>query len=137
LLNHLPDFGVAASVLMLFVAVSRFLVWMRMPMRMAVFMIVRMGMPMFMFMLVPMIFLIMGVGVIVFMSEVNIELDAGDARFLSALCVQVVALQMKLFQFMFEPVEIHTQIEQRANEHVAADAADEVEIKCLHGVQKG
>jgi hypothetical protein len=138
LLDHLPDFGVGASVLMFFVAVSWFLgvsVWMRVAVGMIMLVTMRVRMPVFLFMLVPMIFLIMGV--IVFMSQVNIELNPGDARFLGALGVQVVTLQMKLLQFMFEPVQIHSQIKQRANEHVAADAANKVEIKCLHGVQRG
>jgi hypothetical protein len=144
LLDHLPDLGVAATVLMLFMTVSRFLgvsVWMRVAVGMVMLVTMRVRMPVlmcvFVLMIMVMTMILLLMRVIVFMSQVNIELNPGDARFLGALGMQVVTLQMKLLQFVLKPMQVHSQIEQSANEHVAADAADEIEIKCLHGVQKG
>ena len=76
------------------------------------------------------VFAIMTVFVVV--REVDIELDAADLRFLAASGMKVVAVELELLQFRFECGGIHAEIQQRADEHVAADAAEDVEIKSFH-----
>ena len=46
--------------------------------------------------------------------------------------MEVAAVQSQLAQFGFQGVEINSEIKERANEHVAADAAEEVEVECFH-----
>lgn len=82
-----------------------------------------------------MILLLMAVAMIVIMRQMNIELDPGDARFLRAFGMQVITAQVQLLQLVLEPMQIHTQIEQRPDKHVAADTADEIQIKRLHYVR--
>ena len=56
--------------------------------------------------------------------QVNVEFDAFDAPFLPARRMQMIASQCQLPQFPFQLFEIHSQIEQRAEEHVPTQAAD-------------
>ena len=46
--------------------------------------------------------------------------------------MQVIAFQFQFLQFAFELAGIGTEVDQRTNEHVTADAAENVEIKCFH-----
>ena len=64
--------------------------------------------------------------------QVHVELHAGDARLFPALLVKVVAVEAQLAEFGFQPGEIDAEIERRAEEHVAADAAEDVEIEGVH-----
>jgi len=64
--------------------------------------------------------------------DVDIELYARDGRFLAARDVQVVTVKREFGQFAFQAPSIETQINQRSKEHVAADAAEVVEIEGLH-----
>jgi hypothetical protein len=66
--------------------------------------------------------------VAMFMREVNIEFNPFDGGFVSAGNVQMVAVEIQLFQFVLQFVRINTEVEQRADKHVAADAAEDVEI---------
>ena len=62
----------------------------------------------------------------------HVELHAGDAGFLLAREVQVIAVELELLQLALQPMRVHAQINQRADEHVAADPAENVEIKRFH-----
>ena len=64
----------------------------------------------------------------VLMREVNIEFNAFNGGFVSAGNVQMVTIELQLFQFVLQFVRINTEVEQRADKHVAADAAEDVEI---------
>src|SRR6266568_6799893 len=66
-------------------------------------------------------------------GKVNIELDALDAGLVPARDMQVIALQPQLFQLLFQPIGCDTQVEQRPDKHIAADAAEDVQIQCFHG----
>jgi hypothetical protein len=70
--------------------------------------------------------------VVMIMREVDIKLDAGNGGFFAALHMQVVAIELELGQFAFELVLVHAQVNERADEHVASDAAEEVEIEGFH-----
>src|SRR5689334_9518263 len=80
------------------------------------------------------VFVIMMVIVAMFMIvlQMNIELHAGDSGFLAARNVQVIAIEPQLLQLVLELVRINAKIEQRGNEHIAADAAEDVEVKSFH-----
>ena len=70
----------------------------------------------------------MHVLVAMLMREMHVEFDSFDGRFVSARYVQMVTAEFQLFQFVLQFMRIHAQIEQRAYEHVAADAAEDIEI---------
>jgi hypothetical protein len=70
----------------------------------------------------------MHVLVAMLMREMNVEFDSFDGSFVSAGNVQMVAVEFQLFQFVLQVMRIHTQIEQRAYEHVTANPAEDIEI---------
>src|SRR5579863_6540732 len=91
-----------------------------------------MGMAVFVRVAVRVMVVVMVMIVMMTVFEMDVELGAADLRFLAAGNVEVVAVELQLAEFAFELREVHAQVEQRANEHVAADAAKDVEIKCFH-----
>ena len=46
--------------------------------------------------------------------------------------MQVIIIQLELAEFAPQFVRIHAEVNQRADEHVAADAAENVEVKGFH-----
>jgi len=72
--------------------------------------------------------------IMLFVHDMNIELHARDARFLAARNVQVVTVKREFGQFAFQAPSIETQINQRSKEHVAADAAENVEVEGFHPI---
>ena len=89
--------------------------------------IVAMAMVMRMFMIMRML-----VGVAVVVREVDIKLHTRDGGFFTAQYVQMVAVQLELLQLALQLGCVHAQVKQRANEHVAGDAAKNIEIECFH-----
>jgi hypothetical protein len=73
--------------------------------------------------------------VVMRLRQVHVELDTLDAVLLPAFNVQMIAGELEFLQFAFERFGLDTEIEQRAEEHVAADAAEEVEIKRFHCIR--
>ena len=77
-----------------------------------------------------------GVGVFVgrawLRHEVHVELHAFEVAFLLARGVQVVTVQFQLGQFDFQLVQADAEVEHGPDEHVAADAAENVEVKSFH-----
>ena len=67
-------------------------------------------------------------------GQVHVEFHAGDRRFLAAGDMEMVAIEFELFQLAFQAARVHAEIEQGGNEHIAGNAADEVEIECFHFV---
>src|SRR5262245_59746740 len=70
------------------------------------------------------------VGVILF--EMHVEFRSRDARPLPARHVEMVAIQTELRQLAFELFEVNAQVQHRPDEHVTADAAEDIEIKSFH-----
>ena len=66
-----------------------------------------------------------GIVVVMMVSrgQVNIELGPGDQPALRPAGMKVVAVQTQLLHLVFEFMKIHAQIQHRADEHIAADAA--------------
>ena len=87
---------------------------------------VRLSFFLFMMMRMPVVIVMM------ILLQVNIEFHAFDARFFPARHVEVITVEMQFFQFVFEPMRIDPEIDERAQEHVAAHAAEDVEIKRFH-----
>jgi hypothetical protein len=66
---------------------------------------------------------------------VNIEFDTLNVELFGAASVEMVAVEVEFFKFTVERGWIHAQVNQRANEHVTADAAEDVEIQGFHFVR--
>jgi hypothetical protein len=45
--------------------------------------------------------------------------------------VEMVVVQGQLPQLLLDPVEIHTQVNHGPQEHIAAEAAENIKIKCV------
>jgi hypothetical protein len=71
-------------------------------------------------------------GLVMRLVEIDIKLRPRDVRPLLARRVQFVTLQAQLLQFVLQRVEIHAQVNHRAEEHVAAQSAENIEVKSLH-----
>jgi hypothetical protein len=65
-------------------------------------------------------------------GQMDIKLHAGDAGFLLARDVEMIAVEFQLLQLALQLARIRAEVNQRADEHVAADAAENVEIKRFH-----
>src|ERR1051326_48818 len=74
----------------------------------------------------------MGVFVAVLMSEMNIKFYSFNGSLVRASDVQMVPVQFQLLQFPFQFVWIDPEINERADEHVAADAAENIQVQCFH-----
>lgn len=74
---------------------------------------------------------------IVGMVVMDIELDAGDLGFFSACGVEVVAVEVKFGEFGLEVIERYAEVEHGADEHIAADAAEAVEVESFHWLAGG
>jgi hypothetical protein len=61
-------------------------------------------------------------------AEMHVKFYTFDFAALGALGVQVVAVKRKLGQFLFQARQLYAQVQHRADKHVAADAAEDVEI---------
>jgi hypothetical protein len=70
------------------------------------------------------------------MGEMDVELDAFDGGFELPGSVKMEAFELQFFELMLEFVKIDSQINECADEHVAADTAEKVEVKSLHADAK-
>lgn len=97
--------------------------------------VVMMFVPMIMMMVVPMP-MRMPVAVIIvmmmFILQMNIELQSLNRGLLPALPMQVITANLQLAKLRLELPRLNAQIQARANEHVAADARKNIQIKCVH-----
>jgi hypothetical protein len=96
---------------------------------MGAFLFMLMSMPVFMGMLMG-----MHVSGVMIMLQMNIKLHAVDAVLLLPAGVEVVTVNFQLRQFALQPPGVHPQVNQRPQKHVAADAAEDIEIKSFHAV---
>jgi hypothetical protein len=70
--------------------------------------------------------------VVMLVRKMHVKLHAFDGGLVLARDVEVIAVELEFTEFVLEFVRVHAQINQRANEHVAADAAEDVEIEGFH-----
>jgi hypothetical protein len=62
--------------------------------------------------------------VMVVALEVNVELDSRDVVLFRSRRVQVISVELELFEFVFELMEIEAEVQQGSEKHIAADAAE-------------
>lgn len=95
---------------------------------MAMFVLVLMRM----FVLVAMLMIVVCDVVMMLAFDMHIEFCPGDRAFLIAPHMQVIALEAELAQFALELLRVDAEVNQRTDEHVAAEAAEDIEVKCFH-----
>jgi hypothetical protein len=78
------------------------------------------------------VFMRMVVIVVMFRFEVNVEFRSGNAGALLARDMEVILIERQFLQFALELMEINPQIQESSDEHVAADAAENVEVNRFH-----
>lgn len=98
---------------------------------------VRVRMAMILFVVVVMVMMIMVIMMVVLMAvimigQMNVEFDSGNPRFFAARNVEVITIDVEFLQFVLELVRIDAEIQQRADEHIAADSAENIQVKCFH-----
>lgn len=91
-----------------------------------------MGMRMFLVMLLRMPLVRVAVAVVGVVCQMHVELHPFDAALVFAGGVQVVFLQAQFLQLVLQLMEIHAEVQQGADEHVAAEAAKNIKIKSFH-----
>ena len=67
-----------------------------------------------------------------FLFHLHVELHAGDLPPLSSRDAQAPALELEFFEFALQLASSDAEINQRAEEHVAADPAEDVQVKSFH-----
>ena len=87
--------------------------------------LVRVLMAVFVFMVVPVMMLVI-------VRKMNIKLHSFYTRFGLAPDMQMVAIEAQLIQFVLQFVRIHAEINQSANQHVAANSAKDVQVERRH-----
>jgi hypothetical protein len=70
----------------------------------------------------------------VFMGQVDVELRPGNCATFSAADVDVIAVEFQLSELALEGAHIQAQVNHRAQEHVAADATENVQVKSFHAL---
>jgi hypothetical protein len=134
--DELFDRGKIPTVIMRMIVIVRFVtvfavlmvrVVMRLVMMLVIctFVLVRMVM-IFMLMIATFsVFVVM----IVIVRQVNVELDARDALSLILSDVQMEAIEFQFFDLAGEFVRVNAEVQHRADKHVTANAAEDVEIE--------
>ena len=90
-------------------------------------------MMMFVFMLMLMLVSVFVLVVVVMgRFEVDVELNAFDAGPVLARNMEVILMQTQFLKFPLEMMEIHSEINQGSEKHIAADAAENIEVNGFH-----
>ena len=64
--------------------------------------------------------------------ELHIHFDSGNVRLLPARQAQVPSVEFESFQLALQGARIDPEVDHRTDEHVAADAAEDVEVESFH-----
>src|ERR1041385_4469077 len=91
--------------------------------------LVIMPVPVLMFVLMSVMVLVV---MLVFLLHVDVKLHAGDPGFFSARDMQVITIEIELLQLALEFPHAGAQIDQSPDEHVAADAAEDIQVEGFH-----
>jgi len=70
--------------------------------------------------------------VVLLVCHMNVEFYSANGGFLASRKMQMVTTQGQLSQLPLQLVAIDAQIDQRAEKHVAADSAEDVQVECAH-----
>jgi hypothetical protein len=106
-------------------------VFVGMRMRMAVLVMVAVVMIMIVLVVMRMPVIVIVV-MMVIVGQMNIKFDSGDSGFFLARDVEVIAIDLQFLQLVLELMGVNAQVEQRAQKHVAADAAEDIEVEDFH-----
>jgi hypothetical protein len=117
---------VLMTMIIVVVMVAMLMVFMRVGM---LVLVVVMRVRMIVLLMIMVVRMIVAVAVIV---QVHVKLHAIDPGFLRALRMNVITLHFQGLKLAFEFLEIRPQVEHCPHEHVAADAAENVEVKRVH-----
>jgi len=124
LIMFMPVF-VARVLMMMFMSV-----FVMVAMFMAMILVRMAVMRMFVLVLMIMFVIMMPVPVILGM---HVKLCSGYPAALLTGYMQVVAMHLEPLDLMFEFVGVHAEVEHCTDEHIAADAAKNIEIENVHG----
>src|SRR3954465_14799158 len=75
---------------------------------------------------------IMVVIMMMILFQMDVEFHPFDCRFRSPRNVKVVIVELEFFQFVLELLEINTEVEHGADEHVATYSTEDIQIESLH-----
>ena len=78
----------------------------------------------------------MSVVVIMLAGQMNIEFYAGNSRFFLARNMKVITIEPQFLHLVLELMRVHAQIQQCRQKHIAADAAENIEVKSFHAGEK-
>ena len=70
--------------------------------------------------------------VVMILLEMHIEFRALNVGLLAAGGMDMEFAEVQFFQLVLQLAEIDTKVEDRPDEHIAADATEHIEIKRLH-----
>ena len=84
-----------------------------------------------MLMIVAMVMVVVFV-MMVSIRQMNIELHTSDALPFLTPHVQMIAIELQLPQLAFQFMRIHAQVDECRNEHIAGDAAKDIQVKRFH-----
>jgi hypothetical protein len=131
--DQLADVGITSAMLMLM------FVFMCMCVTVVVFVGVRVTMFVFIFMLVLMLMTVVVVLMtffvrvrVVMMTQMHVKLRPFDLRTLRARDMQMVSVHGQLGQFALQVGKPHSKVEHRADKHIAAQSAENIQIKRFH-----
>lgn len=70
--------------------------------------------------------------VAVFVLQMNVKFSALDLKSFRTLRMQVITVDVQLLELVLELVKINAEVQHRADKHIAADAAEDVEKEGFH-----
>ena len=72
-----------------------------------------------------------------FILQVDVKFNPAQIGLLPTRGVKVEAIQTEFGEFPVQSVQIKAEIDQRAQEHVTADPAENIQVEGLHGFISG
>lgn len=75
------------------------------------------------------------VGMFMLMHDVNIEFRSRDAALFTTADMDVVSVERQCSQLLLDCLWVNSEVNHGTDEHVAADAAEDIEVESLHLVE--
>ena len=76
--------------------------------------------------------MVMIMAVLVRTGDVHVEFHPFDGGFFGAVYIEVITGQVEPGQLALKLVEVGAEIKERPDEHVAANAAEQIQVKRIH-----
>lgn len=74
----------------------------------------------------------MGMSVFIVIVSMDVEFHTFDAALVLSFRVQMEVMEVQLGEFALELLEGDAEVKQRADEHIAADATEDIQVKSFH-----